>query len=49
MLDMTDFYKELVDEIERLRDAIRFAVEAIDGDDVISASEHLRAALGEDK
>jgi hypothetical protein len=44
-----DDIRELRVEIERLREAIRFAVEAIDGDDVISASEHLRAALGEEK
>lgn len=37
------------DEIERLREAIRFAVEAIDGDDVIGAWERLSAALGEGK
>lgn len=37
------------DEIERLRDAIRFALEALDGDDDISAWEELRAALGEER
>lgn len=37
------------DEIERLREAIRFALEALDGDDDISAWEELRAALGEEK
>ena len=44
-----DEIKALRAEIERLREAIRFAVEAIDGDDIISAWERLSAALGDEK
>lgn len=36
-------------ENERLREAINFAIESIDCDDIISAWERLSAALGEEK
>jgi hypothetical protein len=41
--------KEYRDEIERLREAIRTAIEMIDADGIIEAHEHLTAALGEKK